>query len=674
MALRVPIRVKCAAALAVPLVMLTGVAGVEVAKSSREAAAVREQTDLATASIGPAGVVTALQNERNFTGLWLLGAEGGVDLPVDDLEEARAATDRAIHGFEEEVEAKGGEVERHYRVALQALDGLGVERALVDGYTGPRSVTTYNETAERSFAGYTMLVSSLAEPTSLLSYEVEDAELRTGVRLIDMASQEIDRIARFVRLALLRSVRDDGRISSQAEVREASTLQSAADREHLRILELAVGAYAPLGEELRVESEETQVRQIARSIVETGDIDVAGLLAGISIEDDESYYGFVDDVSGVLRDRADELNGAAQARQRALVAVAALVLLLAAVATPLLARSMTRPMRVLTREAQEMARRRLPDAVRRVHETPLGEDVTVSELGPIDVETRDEVADLADVLNQVQSTALDLAVEQAVLRHNVSDAFVNLARRNQNLLGRQLDFITELEQGEDRPDTLADLFRLDHQATRMRRYAESLLVLAGAGPKRHTSTPASIVDVVRAALGEVVDYQRVAMSDVRPATVVGPLVADLTHLLAELIENALRYSPPDVGVEVRGYHDRRGYELLVIDRGPGMSRAELDAANRRLAGAESLTIAPSQYLGHYVTAALAARHDLLVELMPNGLGLTARVGLPTDLLVDAHPIPTRAQRRGGWAGPVGLGADGLDHAGEAAPAWSVRIR
>lgn len=641
MALRVPIRVKCAAALAVPLVMLVGVAGVEVVDSSREAAAVREQTDLATASIGPAGMITALQNERNFTGLWLLGADGAVDLPVDDLAQAREETDTAIDGFEREVERKGGEVARLYRPALDALDQLPAERALVDSYTGPRSLTTYNETAERSFAGYTMLVTALAAPTTQVSYEIEDADLRLGVRLIDMASREIDRIARFVRLAVLWSVRDDGRVSSQAEVREAAMVQSEADREHLRIVELAAGRYAPMGEELRVESEETHVRQIAQGIVDSGDIDVPGLLAGISLEDDESYYGFVDDVSGVLRHRADELNDAARDRQRALLAVAALVLLAALVATPLLARSITRPIQQLTTAAQEMARRRLPEAVRRVHDTPLGEDVRVSELAPIQVVASDEVGDLSDVLNQVQNTALDLAIEQAVLRHNVSDAFVNLARRNQNLLGRQLDFITQLESGEDRPEVLADLFRLDHQATRMRRHAESLLVLAGAGAHRHAATPARMVDVVRAALSEVVGYQRVAMSDVRGAMVVGPLVADLTHLLAELIENALHHSPPDCGVEVRGHHDRRGYELLVIDRGRGLAPEELEAANRRLAGAESLTIAPSQYLGLYVTAALADRHGLHVELQPNGMGVTARVHLPADLLADANPLPLR---------------------------------
>src|SRR5690606_11180801 len=140
---------------------------------------------------------------------------------------------------------------------------------------------------------------------------------------------------------------------------------------------------------------------------------------------------------------------------------------------------------------------------------------------PVRVNARDEVADVADALNTVQDTALDLAVEQAVLRRNIADSFVNLGRRNQHQLGRQLDFITELESKATDPDTLANLFRLDHLATRMRRNAESLLVLAGVEPPRKWAAPVRLTDVIRAALGEVEDYQRVTVRGVEPATIVG---------------------------------------------------------------------------------------------------------------------------------------------------------
>src|ERR687897_3956023 len=139
-----------------------------------------------------------------------------------------------------------------------------------------------------------------------------------------------------------------------------------------------------------------------------------------------------------------------------------------------------------------MASTRLPSSVREVLQTPLGEDVTVPRMEPVTVRTRDEVLDVADALNTVQDTALEPAVEQAVLRRNIADSFVNLGRRNQNLLVRQLDLITRLENAEVDADSLANLFRLDHLATRMRRNAESLLVLAGIEPPRQWGPPGSV--------------------------------------------------------------------------------------------------------------------------------------------------------------------------------------
>ncbi|HEX8803899.1 MAG TPA: nitrate- and nitrite sensing domain-containing protein, partial [Acidimicrobiales bacterium] len=365
MARRLPIKAKSAAALSVPLAMLLVVAGLEVAQSAADAREVRAQTDLATASIGPSGLISALQNERNFSGLWLLGSEGAVDLPVDSIEEARADTDRAATAFRAEVDRKGGDVARIYAPALASLDQLDDVRERIDAYDGPRAIA-YNPTAEETFDGYSDLITALSDQNSQLSLEVRDEVLRQGVRLIDLSSREIDRVARFVRKAVLTAVTGDGRMSDRREIVTMSAMQSEAERAHFAIIDLATGRYADLGEELRVESEATGVRRNAREIVRTGDIDVGAVLSGVSIDDDESYYGFVNDVSGVVLDRADELNAAAQARQRNYLLLAGLVLLVAAVVAPLVSRSITRPLRSLTRQAKEMADRRLPDAVRGV--------------------------------------------------------------------------------------------------------------------------------------------------------------------------------------------------------------------------------------------------------------------------------------------------------------------
>jgi signal transduction histidine kinase len=631
---RFPIKVKAAAALAVPLVLLLGVTALQVGASATNVRDVREQADLATASIGPSGAINALINERNFTTLWMFGVVDAVDLPVADHEDARAATDEAVDAFRSEVTRKGGETERIYGPALRALDELPTLRTTVDEYEGERNILTEDGVGDDVWDGYSRLIDTLAGRTTELAYAVEDGELRRGVQLNDLATRQVDRISKAVRATSMSAARNNGRLSNQDQYGASVLLFAEAERQHARILDLATGPYRALGGELDTEMEATNFFQLARDITETGRVDVAKLLASVSIEDDESYYGFVNDVSGVTRMRADELTGAAESDQRTMVALAAAVLLVAVVLTLFVVRSITRPLRSLTRQARDMAERRLPAAVRSVHERPLGEDVVVPDLEPVHVKTRDEVADVADALNVVQTSALDLAVEQAVMRRNAADSYVNLARRFQALLTRQLDAITELESGETRPGVLADLYVLDHQSTRMRRNAESLLVLAGAEALRRSDHPAAMADVVRAALGEVADYERVVVKGIQYAVVAGPVVADLAHLLAELIDNSLRFSPNDEEVEVRGRAGRDEYQVAVIDRGPGMTPEEIARANRRLASAESHTVAPSSYLGFYVTAVLAARHDITVSLQAAvGRGVSATVCIPDKALV-----------------------------------------
>jgi hypothetical protein len=181
----------------------------------------------------------------------------------------------------------------------------------------------------------------------------------------------------------------------------------------------------------------------------------------------------------------------------------------------------------------------------------------------------------------------------------------------------------------------------------MRRNAESLLVLAGFDPPRKWVGPTSVNDIVRAALGETEEYKRVWVQTVEPAIVSGSTTAELSHLLAELIENALVFSPRGETVEINGWHEvagdgsRDGYTVTVSDSGVGMSADEIERANRRLAGGESFTIAPSKYMGHYVTGKLAARHGISVHLASNtpAKGVTATIYIPTALLTSDAPAP-----------------------------------
>jgi signal transduction histidine kinase len=245
-------------------------------------------------------------------------------------------------------------------------------------------------------------------------------------------------------------------------------------------------------------------------------------------------------------------------------------------------------------------------------------------------------------------------------RRFASDLLVNLARRNQSMLYRQLDIINQLEDSEQDPDVLAELFTLDHLATRVRRNAESLLVLAGEQPPRVWSAPVLLRDVVRAAVAETEDLDRVEQQVPEVAgAVFGHLVADLTHLLAELTENAVRFSPPDTSVTVRARRDPRedaAWLVTVEDWGVGMPPDDLAAANELLSDPRDVDVAATQRLGFHVVSRLAARHGIRVSLTATpGSGITAVAALPAALFAPLG-VGGRADARGVVTPPAGIPA------------------
>jgi signal transduction histidine kinase len=638
---RIPIRTKLAAALAVPICALLLVSVLEVRESADSDRETRSQTGLATASIGPGGVITTLQNERNYGSVWLLGFEATLQLPVTSFDEAAAATDDAIETFRADLEDKAESVQRTYAPALDHIESeLGGLRETVRTYTGPRDLST-QAVSDPFFGSYTTLMDELFQANGQAALAIDDPTLRRGVELTDLASHQIENVARLTRVLLLAGI--SGGLDEPTDVAEAAGLLGQVETGVDQIRELGTGRYQAAAAKVDEEFSASGFTELAQGAIESGEVQIVATMESLSREDDEGYNGFRTSVNTEISDRADDLNAESAATRLRYLTLGGIALLVAGLVTWLVSRSITRPLRSLTQQAKSMAEDRLPAAVTDILETPLGEDVSVPTVEPVRVNTRDEVSDVADALNTVQDSALDLAVEQAVLRRNIADSFVNLGRRNQNLLGRQLDFITELETNETNADTLSNLFRLDHLATRMRRNAESLLVLAGIEPPRQWAAPVSLTDVIRAALGEVEDYQRVTVRGVEPATIMGSAAADLAHLLAELVENALVFSPPDQTVDIRGRNRpghggdgiAPGYTLAIIDSGLGMPAGDIVAANRRLAGAESFTVAPSKYLGHYVAGNLAARHDIRVTLDNSpGNGVTATVDLPPALLTS----------------------------------------
>jgi len=324
--------------------------------------------------------------------------------------------------------------------------------------------------------------------------------------------------------------------------------------------------------------------------------------------------------------------------------VGLLVVVITVILSLQVGRGLIRDLTGLRREAQELSGTRLPRVMRRL---AAGE--------PVDIETEvprlqyagDEIGQVGKALNTLQRAAVEAAVRQADMRKGVSDVFVNLARRSQVLLHRQLTLLDAMERRTENADELSDLFRLDHMTTRMRRHAEGLVILSGAAPSRQWRKPVQLMDVVRAAIAEVEDYERIDVRRLPRLAVAGAAVADLTHLLAELIENAAVFSPPHTQVRLHGEPVANGFVLEVDDRGLGLTPDALLEANLRLAETPEFELSDTDRLGLFVVSRLARRHGIRVSLRqsPYG-GTTAVVLVPANLLTETGD-DTGATRLGG---------------------------
>jgi signal transduction histidine kinase len=371
-------------------------------------------------------------------------------------------------------------------------------------------------------------------------------------------------------------------------------------------------------------------------------------LAGININPEE-WFGNVTETIGNVRSVEQALvsqavGRAQDLRKKAIISASViggavlLVLVMALLFTVIVGRSMVRPLRRLRAGALEVAGLRLPETVRRMSEAD-SENISI-DVDPIDVDSFDEIGEVARAFDQVHREALRLAANEAALRGNVNAMFVNLSRRSQSLVERQIRLIDELEQGEQDPERLGSLFQMDHLATRMRRNSENLLVLAGHESTRRWNQPVPLVDVLRAAVSEIEQYERVTLN-VQPGIAVrGPAVNDVVHLIAELAENATSFSSADTPVNVSGHLLSSGGVLLdITDLGVGMGSEEMAHANWRLDNPPVVDVAVSRRMGLFVVARLAARHGIRVRLRPaTGAGLTALVWLPDEVVVREGAI------------------------------------
>ncbi|MET7571935.1 nitrate- and nitrite sensing domain-containing protein [Streptomyces sp. NPDC005492] len=622
------VRAKIVCLLMVPVVSLLALWAYATVSTAQDVARLRQLQRVDSTVRTPVAVaVAALQAERSAAVRHAVdpGAE-----PSGDLKQLAANTDRAVARLrlgDDSTVAEGEELPAGVAGRLKTfVTGVEQLRPLRADVLGHRA--GWDET----YGQYTKTISSAFAVGGALT-GIQDAELGSDARV------------------LLEFSRAGESLSQEDVVLAAARLDGSLDGERLRLFTGAVDTRRTLTDSAVADlrgSEHDAWQKLADTSAYTavGGIEDRALAAGsgsraIAAASETTWnnaHARVQD--GMRAIEADAGSGVADRADpftRGLLtpAGAAVLLGLAAVVASLvisvrIGRGLVVELVSLRNDALGIARHKLPEAMRRLR---AGEVIDIRAEAPPGPPAEDETGQVAEALGTVHRAALRAAVERAELASGISGVFVNLARRSQVLVHRQLSLLDSMERRSEDPNELSDLFRLDHLTTRMRRHAESLIILSGAAPGRAWRMPVSLTNVVRAAVSEVEDYARVEVRQLPEAAVVGTAVADLTHLLAEIVENAAQFSPPHTRVRVTGEPVGNGYAVEVEDRGLGMGKESLGEANRRIEQSETLDLFDSDRLGLFVVSRLAARHGIKVHLRtsPYG-GTTAVVLLPKALL------------------------------------------
>ncbi|WUQ09786.1 nitrate- and nitrite sensing domain-containing protein [Streptomyces sp. NBC_00250] len=624
------IRRKIVALLLVPLVSLTGLWGFATVLTGREADQLLDVGYIVDKVGYPLeDTARVIQLERRQSLIYLADPRGSDTL--GSLNETRRATDRQIARIRANAADPGVREEMRPVTAqrltslLEALDGLASLRRSVEKRDIGRmqALDFYNRLVDPC---YSFLITLHA---------LENVEMDKQGRALVGVTRARELLSREDALVLSALVAD--RVTIE-EIREISNLVANRKQFYEVNLELLPAAEREKFEKYWRSPDSQPLRTAENAIIEEGPTDRPRAVTPV-------YWQ--ENASPVLDDLARENTAAGDRYQDRVQPAAYSVLLKVGVAGVLgflallasivisvrIGRELVRDLRRLQKESQEVSGVRLPSVMRRL---AAGEQVDVGTEVPHLAYGQDEVGQVGQALNTLQRAAVEAAVKQSELRRGVSEVFVNLARRNQVLLHRQLTLLDTMERRTEDTDELADLFRLDHLTTRMRRHAEGLVILSGAAPSRQWRKPVQLMDVVRAAVAEVEDYERIEVRRLPRLGVGGPAVADLTHLIAELLENATVFSPPHTAVQVLGERVANGFTLEIHDRGLGMNPDALLDANLRLAETPEFELSDTDRLGLFVVSRLAQRQNVRVSLQtsPYG-GTTAVVFIPAALLTDA---------------------------------------
>ena len=648
-------RVRSRLLLLITIPTLTAVAlgAIRIASSVQSSLAYQRVLQLATLSSDITVLAQRLEDERDQTVYYIalpppagratsfLGGSGAQKAALDVVYTYQQQADQAVRVVRSELAQVGGafpaQTQQEAGLALSALGGLAPLRSAATKTHMPALVVVQK---------YTFLIDNLLVVEDATALGASDPTLSQDVRvlgLISHAKEDASQQRAILAGALLQGVLgpNESKALQSAQLDEKANLtsfyQSATSAQQLQFSNGGAGLIG---------------RQAS---ADEGAALTLSSLASAPAADD--WYGAMThtinyQMGSVERSLGNQITTRAQSlRNQAVTSaiitglVILLILGLALFFTVVVARSMVRPLRRLRAGALEVAGMRLPETVRRMSEGE-GADAAL-EVAPIDVESTDEIGEVARAFDQVHREAVRLASNEAALRGNVNAMFVNLSRRSQSLVERQIRLIDDLEQGEQDSERLGNLFQMDHLATRMRRNSENLLVLAGHDVSRRWTQSVALVDVLRAAVSEIEQYERVTLN-VQPGIAVrGQAVNDVVHLLAELVENATSFSAADTPVNVAGHLLNSGGVLLdITDQGVGMGAEEMAHANWRLDNPPVVDVAVSRRMGLFVVARLAARHGIRVRLRPASLGgLTALVWLPDEVISHETSVTPPSLRR-----------------------------
>ncbi len=624
------IRRKIVALLMVPLVSLTALWGFATVLTGREANQLLEVSSVVEQIGYPvADTLDVVQKERRQTLVYLADRRSSDALPT--LREQRRATDAAVAEIKENAARKDvrddmrSDAERSLTSLVEGLDGLGALRRSVDTGTvsRPQALEFYNRIVDPGFSFLTTL-----HALNDVVLEREGRALVGLVRAMEMLSRED---------ALIASALTTGKVSAD-EIRRLSDFVANRELYYEINLEVLPAKERGIYEEYWRSPQTVPLRDAEEDLIAGGPVKKVG--AAEAARWQSAAAPVLDELRREAKaageryqDRVDPAAYTVFVRAGIAGVLGFLALLVSVIVSVRIGRDLVRALTRLRKEAHEVSGVRLPSVMRRL---AAGEHVDVETEAPRLEYDKDEIGQAGQALNTLQRAAVEAAVRQADMRRGVSEVFVNLARRNQVLLHRQLTLLDTMERRTEDTEELADLFRLDHLTTRMRRHAEGLVILSGAAPSRQWRKPIQLMDVVRAAVAEVEDYERIEVRRLPRIGVGGPAVADLTHLIAELLENATVFSPPHTGVQVHGERVANGFTLEIHDRGLGMAPEVLLDANLRLAETPEFELSDTDRLGLFVVSRLAQRQNVRVSLQPSPYGgTTAVVFIPAALLTEA---------------------------------------